>query len=78
MEPRTQAEMDATDAAYEKLVAEELLNPPPEVDDPPYVPLPTKEGQVVATMTPEKGIGHARPSRGTEPITLAGPRPSNS
>ena len=46
--------MDATDREYERLLAEEMANPSMVVypNDPPYVPLPTKEGQVVATMIP--------------------------
>ena len=42
----------------QRLLAEELAHPENVVypDDPPYVPLPTRTGQVVATMIPNRRV----------------------
>ena len=55
---RTQAERDATDREYDRIVAEELAHPENVVypDDPPYVPLPKRKGDVVATMIPNRRV----------------------
>lgn len=55
---RTQAERDATDREYARIVAEELAHPENVVysDDPPYVPLPKRKGDVVATMIPNRQV----------------------
>ena len=53
MAERTQAEKDATAQKIREGVERERLNPSPVPPD-DYVPLPTREGQVVATMIPKK------------------------
>ena len=50
---RTQAEKDASMAALKRSMERERLNPSPVPPD-DYVPLPTREGQVLATMIPKK------------------------
>ena len=50
---RTQEEKDATDQKLREWMERERLNPFPVPPD-DYVRLPTREGQVVATMIPSK------------------------